>query len=51
MIISLGSSTKFLGVKSNGDESVPVNIGTLGLKSKVSVALMFNAPIVGISSE
>ena len=41
---------KFLFEKSNGDEVVAVNSATLGLKSKVSVALI-PLPNVGISFE
>ena len=44
------ADAKFLFWKSNGEDVVTVNSATLGLKSKVSVALM-PSPNIGISFE
>ena len=38
-----------LDAKVNGEDDVPLKTGTLGLKSRVSVALIRSGPIKGIS--
>jgi hypothetical protein len=45
----LGSSTKDLCEKSNGEADVLVNGATLGLKSRTSEALILFGPISGRS--
>jgi len=46
-----GSVPKYLEEKSNGEEDIPANGKTLGLKSNVSDALTLLGPILGISDE
>ena len=50
-MIIFGSVPNKRESKSNGDDVVLVNTGTLGLKSKVSEDLIFLCPIIGTSDE